>query len=158
MIFSYTTSSPRETEKLAKFFGESILQFRNSKTIIALEGDLGAGKTTFIKGLARGFGITKKVTSPTFIIARTYPLPKGSHRIKTFFHIDAYRLKTPHDVETSGVHEMLKMKRRVIAIEWADLIENLLPSSTIIVKIKHVKGNRREISFSSKRNEKTHPH
>ena len=97
--------------------------------VIALQGELGAGKTTFVQGLARALGITRPVTSPTFTLVCEYP---GDRML--LVHMDLYRLRSPDDLLTIGFHEYLERKA-LVAVEWPERAGDLLPPETIWVNI-----------------------
>ena len=97
--------------------------------VIALQGDLGAGKTTFVQGLARALGITRPVTSPTFTLVGEYP---GDRVL--LVHMDLYRLRSPDDLLTIGFQEYLDRKA-LLAVEWPERAGDLLPPETVWVKI-----------------------
>jgi tRNA threonylcarbamoyladenosine biosynthesis protein TsaE len=82
-----------QTEIETKQIGKDLASKLNGGEVITLEGDLGAGKTTFVKGLAEGLGVKKEITSPTFTLMNVYELTANSHKLKTLVHIDTYRLK-----------------------------------------------------------------
>lgn len=107
--------SPAETEALGEQFG------RKAKCglVIGLSGDLGAGKTQFVKGLARGLGISARVHSPTFTLVNEY----GGGRLK-LYHLDLYRLETPEQIRSAGIEEFLSPDG-VAVIEWAERIYDL---------------------------------
>src|ERR1700693_3657775 len=109
-----SSHSPAETEALGQLFGRSA----SSGMVIALSGDLGAGKTQFVKGLARGLGISARVHSPTFTLVNEY----GGGRLK-LFHLDLYRLETPEQILSAGIEEFLRPDG-VCVIEWAERIPN----------------------------------
>ncbi len=106
--------SPAETEALGQVFGRSA----KSGVVIALSGDLGAGKTQFVKGLARGLGISMRVHSPTFTLVNEY----NGGRLK-LFHLDLYRLETREQILSAGIEEFLRPDG-VSVIEWAERIPN----------------------------------
>ncbi|MDP2649776.1 MAG: tRNA (adenosine(37)-N6)-threonylcarbamoyltransferase complex ATPase subunit type 1 TsaE [bacterium] len=134
------TSSVEETKKLGKELIQKLLN--NQSNVIALYGDLGSGKTTFIQGLAGGLGITKRILSPTFIIVRTYDIPKSS---SIFYHIDLYRTNNTLDLKGLGLNEMFNNPNNVVAIEWAEKMGNLLPKDRIDIKFEYVEENKRKI-------------
>lgn len=135
--------SAEETKKFAK----DLLKNLAIKHILALYGDLGSGKTTFVQGLAEGLGIKKRVLSPTFVFQRSYELNKGS--LKKFHHIDLYRLSTLKDAKAIGVDETLAEKDSLIAIEWPEVIENTLPKETVRIRFKKINGGEREITVEN---------
>lgn len=106
-----------------------------SATVIGLHGDLGAGKTTFTQGLARALGIKESVTSPTFVIMKTYTLPKGDIHFSHLIHIDAYRLESGDELRKLGWETLLKDPHNLIVVEWADRIENILPRNTKRIRL-----------------------
>src|SRR5476651_2022967 len=106
---TFISHSPAETESLGEKFGLAA----QSGLVIALSGDLGAGKTQFVKGLARGLGISARVHSPTFTLVNEY----GGGRLK-LFHLDLYRLETSEQLRSAGIEEFLAPDG-VAVIEWA---------------------------------------
>ena len=109
------THSPAETEALGERWGRAA----KPGLVLALSGDLGAGKTQLVKGIARGLGVTARVHSPTFTLVNEY----GGGRLK-LFHLDLYRLETPAQVLSAGVEEFLSPDG-VAVIEWAERIYDL---------------------------------
>lgn len=106
-------------------------KFRGGE-VIALVGELGAGKTTLVKGIAAGLGIRRHITSPTFLRLRVYPV-HGHGIIRRLVHVDAYRIKHPAELSDIGLHEYLGLPDTVTVIEWADRITTWLqhPRRTI---------------------------
>jgi tRNA threonylcarbamoyladenosine biosynthesis protein TsaE len=98
--------------------------------VIALRGGLGAGKTTFAKGLARGLGVTEEVTSPTYTIVSEY-----EGRL-TLHHVDAYRLSGPEDFESAGGEELFADPDGVCLIEWSERIEGALPPRAALAEFE----------------------
>ena len=125
-------NSPAETMEIAHKLGSELIP----GSILTLEGDLAAGKTTFTKGLALGLGIDDIINSPTFAIVKEY-----EGRIP-LFHMDVYRLDSDSDIEF-----ILEYFDRdgVCVIEWASIIEQDLPKERIDVKLKRLVGDSREI-------------
>lgn len=111
----FISHSPAETEAFGEKFGRSA----RSRLVIALSGELGAGKTQFVKGLARGLDIAERVHSPTFTLVNEY----GGGRLK-LFHLDLYRLETREQILAAGIEEFLKPDG-VSVIEWAEKIYDL---------------------------------
>ena len=126
----------QETLVLAELLGEKI----EKKLVITLEGDLGAGKTTFTKGLGKGLGVKRIISSPTFTIIKEYEgrLP--------LYHIDAYRLE--YSDEDIGLAEYINTDA-VTVVEWAKFIEEDLPADRLDINIKYINETEREISFES---------
>ena len=100
-------------------------------TIIALRGDLGAGKTTFTQALAKELGITESVQSPTYVLMKSYPISFG-HFTK-FIHIDAYRLDSPEEFSALKPEEFLSNPQNLVVIEWPERVEGVLPKPDIVL-------------------------
>jgi len=114
--------------------------------ILALSGDLGAGKTTFVKSLATALGIEKVITSPTFTVMKKYDISYG--HAKTFIHIDCYRLTSLVDAASVGISEILSDDSTIIAIEWPEIIEQILPTErTRYLNFVYVDENVREVTY-----------
>jgi len=111
---------------------------------LALYGNLGAGKTKFIQGLAKGLKIKEIVNSPTFNILKLYPV-RGNKNIKRFCHIDAYRLNSEKDLLSLGIEEFLADPETVTAIEWAEKIKNIWPENTLEIKLSVLSESEREL-------------
>lgn len=126
-----------------KFFAKNLAMDFKRGGIIGLSGNLGAGKTTFAQGFAKGLGIKNKIISPTFLIIRQYPIPNQEN---FFFHIDLYRLEKI-DLKSTGLEEILDDPTNVILIEWADKIFEHLPNSAKKVEMKRISEDLHEIIF-----------
>ena len=152
MLIKHITGNYKETQKLGEIFAKEILQkkMQNSPVagaiVIGLRGDLGSGKTTFIQGFAKGFGIGEKILSPTFVILKRFKITKKS--FKNFYHIDCYRLKNEKDILELGLKEIILNPDNIVAIEWPEKIKKVLPKKTIIIKFKLIDKNKREITLS----------
>ncbi|WP_449538598.1 tRNA (adenosine(37)-N6)-threonylcarbamoyltransferase complex ATPase subunit type 1 TsaE [Ferdinandcohnia sp. Marseille-Q9671] len=131
--FEFITNTPEETDSFSYRLAERL----EPGDVITLEGDLGAGKTTFTKGLAKGIGVIRTVNSPTFTIIKEY---KG--RIP-LYHMDVYRLE--YSDEDLGFDEYFE-GNGVTVVEWAHLIEDRLPEERLTIKIEHMGDFKRKIS------------
>jgi tRNA threonylcarbamoyladenosine biosynthesis protein TsaE len=142
---SIITKNFEETREL----GEKIIQKLNDTNILALYGNLGSGKTTFVQGLAKGLGIDQKIISPTFIIVRKYELSIKNKelRLKNFYHIDLYRIENEGDIKGLGLEEILDDKTNIVAIEWPEKIENILPNKIMRLYFEYLGNNKREIKI-----------
>ena len=129
------THSPQETIEAAKKLG-SLLK---AGDMIAYKGGLGAGKTTFTRGIAIGMGIGDSVTSPTFSLVNEY---RGDSI--TLYHFDMYRIESEEDLESTGFYDY-PFEDNVAAVEWSENISDFLPKDTIFVTISSVGENDREI-------------
>lgn len=132
------TTSPRETEALGEYLGTLAAK----GDVFCLYGDLGAGKTCLARGVARGLGVEEPVTSPTFTLINEY---RGRLPL---YHMDAYRLSGPGDMEDLGYEEYF-YGDGVTLLEWAGRVENILPDERLDIYITGVSGreNMREITF-----------
>jgi tRNA threonylcarbamoyladenosine biosynthesis protein TsaE len=133
-----TSASVEQTEAIAAALADTL----RGGECIALHGDLGAGKTQFVRGLVAGLGGNgRSVSSPTFVLLNIYE----SGRL-TVFHLDAYRVSGADDFESIGFAELLE-QRGVVVVEWADRVTSLLPSDVIHVTIRPVDESRRQITI-----------
>ena len=146
----HITKSPKETRELGHSVLNRIsLSGQKDAMVITLEGELGAGKTTFVKGLAKILGIKAKVKSPTFTLMKKYKLPKGRKlKAKNYlYHLDCYRLKNHKDLLVLGIKDILKDKDNLLLIEWPERIRKILPKKHIKINIEHVDKNTRKIEI-----------
>jgi len=117
----------------------------NAASVVALYGDLGAGKTAMVKALALELGIVEDVTSPTFVILKNYLVPQDAQTAKQFArlaHIDAYRIEDKDELRPLHFSNLLEQKDTIVCIEWADRIEELLPPHTVRVRLEIVQEKR----------------
>jgi len=136
------SSEPKETEAIGKIFGQKIKK-RKGQIILALIGPLGSGKTTFIKGLAKGLGIKKRILSPTFLIFKEFKLPG-----RKFYHFDCYRINSIKELKVINFQKILQEKNSIIAIEWAEKILKFLPKKNLLIfKFKYQDEKIREIKI-----------
>jgi len=134
----YLSRSPEETF----LAGERLAKSLTSGSIVALSGDLGAGKTIFTKGIAKGLGVSdyRHVNSPSFVIVKEY---KGKIPL---YHFDVYRLSEPCDLETVGYKEYF-YGQGVSVIEWAEKVRELLPEKRIEITIRQTGDTKRTITI-----------
>lgn len=137
-----TTHSANETFE----FGKNLASHFRGGDVLLLIGDLGAGKTTLMKGLAMGLGVTVEVSSPTFTLMNHYPTNGGN--IKNLIHIDTYRLKDESDLKDIGVEDYLCEPDSLCVIEWPEKIIELLKNKKIFsVTIEHLGKDKRKITM-----------
>jgi tRNA threonylcarbamoyladenosine biosynthesis protein TsaE len=113
----------------ARRFAQSLSPRADTATVVALSGDLGAGKTTFAQEVARALGIEEPVTSPTFVIEKIYALT--GETFSQLIHIDAYRLNSAHELEVLGWEELVRDSGNLILIEWPEKVAELIPKDAI---------------------------
>ncbi len=157
MELRFISKSPAQTKFLAQIFLSQFKSF-DQPLILALSGNLGAGKTTFTQGLAKALGIKDRVVSPTFVVMKSFLIPeriKKSHFVKAtrdkrfFWHIDCWRLDQS-DFEYLGLKEILENRENIVCLEWAERVRKLLPKYTIWLEFKHAGDNKREINIKVK--------
>ncbi len=136
----YIVMSKSSEETMA--LGMKLAALLNAGDVVLLEGDLGAGKTTLTKGIARGLNISEKVNSPTFNIMKLYL--KGTIPL---FHIDAYRLE--NNTDDIGLNEFIGTEG-ISVIEWPRFIPHLLPKESLTVTMTHATLNERTITFEGR--------
>ena len=124
-------------------FGESFAKKINSTSssvVIELIGDVGVGKTTFVRGLAKGLKVKEPVTSPSFTISKVYALKNGENLV----HYDFYRLENP-GIMAEDLAENLENPKNIVVIEWGETITDVLPKDRMVVSIKYNDDNTRTI-------------
>ena len=143
----FISHKAEETRALGQKLTRNFLKKRSPRKalIISCEGELGTGKTTFIQGVARGFGIKEQIKSPTFVILRQHRLPQEVAGFETFYHLDCYRLKGARDILNLGFKDLICDPKNVIVIEWANRIKKCLPAESLRVKFRHLGNQKREI-------------
>lgn len=138
--FDIITYEPEQTRVLGLQFGEAL----KSGMVLSLEGDLGAGKTLFVKGLAEGLCVPDDiyVTSPSYALIHEYPgrLP--------FFHADLYRIEDPAELDDLGLLEIMD-QGNVVAIEWAERIRDILPPEGMTIRLEMLNDEVRKISMAA---------
>ena len=144
------TKSATETKELAEKFARKILGGKKKRgaRVLALSGELGAGKTTFVQGFFKGLGIKARAVSPTFIIFRRHNIPKNRQGYENVFHMDAYRLSGGKDLAPLGFSEIINNPKNILLVEWAGNIKNSLPGETEWIEFSHgKKANERVLTL-----------
>lgn len=121
-------------------YGEQFAKKLAAPAVIELIGDVGAGKTTFVRGLAKGLGVKDPITSPSFTISKQYALPNN----KRLVHYDFYRLPDP-GLMSEDLQENLTDKNIITIIEWSDSVSNLLPKDRVIINIEYNEDGSRSV-------------
>lgn len=135
------TTTTDQTQSLGQQIGACLndLPTRSDAFVIALHGELGAGKTTLTQGIAAGLGVTQPVTSPTYMLINEYPLQAD----RTFIHVDSYRLADAPGGSARnaalgiGLDEFLDDDRAILIIEWASYLADLLPADHLAITLSH---------------------
>ena len=132
----YYTNSDKETEAVGEQFGRTV----KDGTVVAMYGDLGAGKTAFVRGMARGMGITERVSSPTFTIVNEY---LGD---RTLIHLDMYRIGSADELCDIGWEDYIA-RGAVGAVEWSENVEEAFYGDEIILTIEKTSDTSRKITI-----------
>ncbi len=135
-------------DELAQIAGEVVADCEQNEAprVIALHGDLGAGKTAFVKEISRILAIQEEVTSPTFGIMKSYHVPMHT-QFQTLTHIDAYRIDDVDEMRVLRFQELLEDKARLVCIEWPERIQSVLPQNIYTVRLTLNTDATRDISF-----------
>ena len=159
------TSSITQTRKLAEKIAQKIIKkgLEGQAFVIGLKGNLGGGKTTFVQGFAKGFGIKEKILSPTFVIYKKFQSSKDLN----FYHFDCYRINNPKEIFELGFKKIISNPKNIVAIEWPEKIypvefvegdvlrkakrfnrgKKVLPKKMIKLNFRFIDKNKREIIF-----------
>lgn len=144
--FSLPNNMNIKKDELAHIAQEILKQISVPRTvlgskaaIVALRGDLGAGKTTFTQALAKELGIEDAVQSPTYVLMKSYPInpPAGGDRFKKLIHIDAYRLDKPEEFDALEPDTFLNNPENLVVIEWPERVEGVLPTPDLLINFTH---------------------
>jgi tRNA threonylcarbamoyladenosine biosynthesis protein TsaE len=137
--FDFFSRSAEQTRRIGARLGRNL----ELGDLICLQGEMGAGKTTFVQGMAQGWGSLDGATSPTFVLVNEYRRPDGG----ILFHLDAYRLDSPLEAEELDVDRMLS--EGALVIEWPERMDSVLPTQQLRVVLEHVEEEQRRIQFTA---------
>jgi tRNA threonylcarbamoyladenosine biosynthesis protein TsaE len=144
------TTSFFQTKKIGRQLAERILAKSSPSSrkafVIALSGELGAGKTAFLQGFAKGLGIKQKITSPTFVILKKFKIQNSKAGFKNFYHIDCYRLENPKEILDLGFGEIIAGSGNIVAVEWPDRIRKIMPKTALWIRFDFIDEKTRKIS------------
>jgi tRNA threonylcarbamoyladenosine biosynthesis protein TsaE len=135
----FFSRSPEQTRRMGMRLGSAL----QAGDLICLQGDLGAGKTTFVQGIAQGWGSLDSVSSPTFILVNLYRRDDGSR----LFHMDAYRLDSTPEAEELDLDSMLA--ESALIVEWPERMAGLIPAERLWVNLEHIADEEREMKFNA---------
>ena len=137
--FEFMSRSPEQTRRLGMRLGALV----HPGDLICLQGDLGAGKTTLVQGVARGWGAMDEVSSPTFVLVNTYRRPDGMH----LSHLDAYRVESLGEAEELDLDAMLE--QGALFVEWPERLEPILPAERLWVWLEFETDESRALRFAA---------
>lgn len=135
--FDFLSRAPEQTRRVGFRLGSML----KPGDVLALHGDLGAGKTTFVQGIAQGWGATDEVSSPTFVLVNVYRRPDGA----LLHHMDAYRIQSALEAEDLDLDEMIRSG--ALLVEWAERIQSALPQEHLEVQLAYVNDEQRSLAF-----------
>ncbi len=133
----FFSRSPEQTRRIGVRLGGLL----KAGDVICLQGDLGAGKTTFTQGIAQGWGSQDSVSSPTFILVNLYRRPNGD----SLFHMDAYRLDSIPEAEELDLDTM--MNEGALIVEWPERLGRLIPADRLLIQLSHLEEEHRQMSI-----------
>lgn len=136
----FVTKSPEQTEKLGEDFAKNL----KPQDVVFLIGNLGSGKTTFTKGIARGLGIKNRILSPTFIVVRSHST--ANERIQTLYHLDLYRLKDEGEVLNVSLTDYMNDEKGIVVIEWPEVSQEIVKKNVWKVRFE-TKDDERSIEI-----------
>ncbi len=145
----FKSTSAHDTKEFAAHLAAKLVRAKTGvrARVVTLQGDLGAGKTTFIQGFAHALGVKGRLTSPTFVIMKRYPLKRLKY--KNLYHLDAYRVASMKDLVPLNIHEALSDARNILLIEWADNLKGARFTSPIRLRFRHGKKENERIITAS---------
>ena len=144
---NYLSKSLEETGQIAKNFLETIYSIGDSSVVVALEGNLGAGKTAFTQEVGKILGVAENMHSPTFVIEKIYSIDwKG---FRNLIHIDAYRLEKDSELLHLGWEEITREPENLVFLEWPENVAGIIPKDAKRIYFKFIDENTREISYEN---------
>ena len=146
----YFAKSPKQTQRLGEDLAKEILKMHRPRraAILALKGDLGGGKTSFLQGFAKGLGIKQKILSPTFVLIRKLKIPGQKSEFEYFYHIDCYRVQKTREISRLGFGDMISDAGNIVAIEWGEKIKDILPRNIVRLNFSFIGKQTRKIIFN----------
>lgn len=140
------TKSASETAGLGKKIATSL----KGGDVLALVGDLGSGKTTFVQGVAEGLGVDQRIISPTFILVREYEIPVSQKKsFSKLYHVDLYRIddEIEEELKNLGIDDVAADKKSILVVEWADKAKDLFSDDTKWITFESTGENERSIKI-----------
>jgi tRNA threonylcarbamoyladenosine biosynthesis protein TsaE len=144
----FLSKNVEETAEIASNFSKNLKSGNGCAAIVGLYGELGSGKTTFMKYMAESFGVKETIQSPTFVIEKIYELENKN--FQHLIHIDAYRIEKEEEMLNLGWKEIIADAKNLICIEWPERISGIMPAHTKIF-FEHVSENERKIKIENEK-------
>lgn len=141
----FVSHGPGDTQEIAAKIARGVMEKLpgSGAQVIALEGELGAGKTTFVQGFLKSLGVEERVKSPTFLLMKQYVV--GNHQI---YHLDCYRLASSQDLIPLEFGTILQDPQNIVLVEWPERIADILPEKRMTIHIDHVSETERKVTIS----------
>lgn len=136
-----------EFEEEARSFARGLRPRAKEAMLVTLSGELGAGKTAFVKAVAQELGVSENVHSPTFVLEKVYALPEGS-RFKRLVHLDAYRLESSAELTPLGFKEVLRNAENLVLLEWPERVQDALPEPFVRLSLTLGPDEARTLSYT----------
>ncbi len=147
LFMEFISKSTKETQKIAADLADKIIK-SGQGAVVALEGELGAGKTVFVQGFANALGIKSNIKSPTFVLMKKYLVAKRPKlKAISLYHLDCYRVRDSKDLKIPEFKEIINEAYSIILIEWAERVRAILPKKHLTVHIDHISENERKITI-----------
>ncbi len=140
--FEFISRSPKQTRRLGARLGALV----QGGDVIALEGELGAGKTLFAQGVGRGWGASTRLISPSYVLVRRHERPQDAQKI---YHIDLYRLNTLGEIIDLGLEELFEAVQSMCVVEWANRAPDIFPADHLWVEFRWLDEYRRSLIFQA---------
>lgn len=142
----FFSNSAGETKKFGEKLAQEVLEKGpgGQAAVFGLLGELGAGKTTFVKGFGKGLGVEEEIKSPSYVLVKRFEIKNG---FKNFFHIDAWRLEKGSELLELGFADICSSERNVVVVEWAGRVKEALPEQTSYLHFEVAGQGKREIVF-----------
>lgn len=145
-LSQHILATVEDVQKEASRFVLSLRPGTDKATLVTLSGNLGAGKTAFVQAAAKALGVTEYVTSPTFVLAKNYPLLEQA--FSRLAHIDAYRLKSGDDLRSIKFEDLYKDPHTLIMLEWPEMVGNELPPADVAITLEALPNESRTITYA----------
>ncbi len=138
-----TSNSSQQTENIGCGFAKKL----KGGDVIFLIGEIGVGKTTFVKGLAKGIGINSRIISPTFVIVRKHTVSNNKSNIKSLYHLDLYRLDNKKQAQDIDLKDFLDDKSGIVVIEWPNISQDIIKGKIWKIVFEDTGTDKRKITF-----------
>ncbi len=142
-VLDVISHSPEQTRHL----GQTLGRLAEPGDLYLLHGQIGAGKTTFVQGVARGLGVRGYVQSPTFTLAAEHQGRQANGRPIYLYHLDLYRIESPEDLASFGYEDYLGAPDGVTVVEWPERLGSDLPDEYLLINLEHLSDSKRRIAF-----------